>query len=230
MISEQFVSMIFSAAFAFGLAASPASGATASDRLAGDAGLGATPDGRLLLKYAVECALPAGEALRTARKGKQVLLKGSLGLAPAWKHAALSDADQRWMTACILSRVNAFGVTVHLSMRAAKPALRREMAASELRDYTFEEGAFYGNLFADPPVLYACAGTGGVLPAPTKRLRVCTDPDEPGATMNRCGMEMTGSCAQLCDSHDERQGFYRGCKGAGRRYDEVVTIYLKTAH
>jgi len=204
-------------------------GASADDRLAGDAGLGATTDGRLLLKYTVECALPPGEKLHTKRRGKNVVLKGSLGLAPAWKHEALSEVDQRWMTAYILARINAFGVAVQLSMRADRPALRDGMDAAELRNYAFEEGAFYGNLFADPPVLYACAGSGGVQSAPTKRLRVCTDANENGTAMNRCGMEMTGSCAQVCDAHDEHQGFYRGCSGGGHRYDEVVTVFLKTA-
>ncbi len=196
------------------------------DQLANDAGLGDTAAGRLLLKYTVQCALPSGDALKTKRKGAEVILHGSLGLAPDWKHEVLSVGDQRWMTACILARMNAFGVTVKLSIRGHHDALRTVDEAERQR-YTFEEGAFYGNLFADPPELYACSGAGGARRAATRRLRVCTDPAAPGNDANRCGMTMTGACADVCETRD---GAYVGCLGNGRRYDEVLSVFLDTVH
>lgn len=197
----------------------------ATDRLGDDAGLGVSADGRLLLKYTVQCALPKGDHVLVRRDGRDIILSGSLGLAPQWKRAPMTAIDQRWMTACILARMNAFGVTVKLSLRADHDALRR-VDSAERRRYTYDEGAFYGNLFADPPVLYACSGAGGASRAPTKRLRVCTQPPRPGETENRCGMTMTGACAEVCETQD---GIHRRCLGGGTRYDEVLTVFLETS-
>jgi len=195
-------------------------------RLGDDAGLGATAAGRLLLEYTVQCALPESDSVVTRRDGRDVLLHGSLGLAPQWKHEAMTAVDERWITACILARMNAFGVTVKLSLRGDHDALRN-VEASERHQYTYEEGAFYGNFFADPPVLYACSGTGSARRAPARRLRVCTEAAPTGEATNRCGMVMTGACTVVCEQHD---GVYEGCFGAGERYDEVLTVFLETPH
>lgn len=195
------------------------------DRLGDDAGLGASADGRLLLEYTVQCALPEGDHVVVRRDGHDVILHGSLGLAPHWKRSPMTAVDQRWMTACILARMNAFGVTVKLSLRADHEALR-SVDPVERQRYTYEEGAFYGNLFTDPPALYACSGAGGARRAPTRRLRVCTQPPRRGEAVNRCGMTMTGACADVCEMHD---GIYRNCRGGGARHHEVLTVFLETA-
>ena len=194
------------------------------EELAGDHGLLGSTDGQRLLKYAVQCALPAGDSLSTMHEGAPLVLEGSLGLAPEWKHQALPAAAQRWLTACILSRINAFGVPVEIDMRGEHPALR-SLTPEETHDYTFQEGAFYGNFFADPPAIYVCRGHGGERAAPTKKLRVCTEPlTTPQAS--RCGMELTGECADVCEE-DPTDHSFRKCAGGSVRYGEVVTVFLK---
>jgi len=197
------------------------------DLLADDAGLGATVDGQRLLKYAVQCVLPAGEKLMTSRDGESVTLDGALGLAPEWRNHPLSETDQRWLSACVLSRINAFGVTVLLSLRGQHPALTQALGAEEKAAYGFAEAAFFGNVFANPPVLYTCRGNGGTPIAPTRQQRVCSETSLSDSGLSRCGMVVLGDCANVCSTRDLQQGFYRDCSGGGRSYAEVITVFLK---
>jgi hypothetical protein len=198
------------------------------DRLAGNAGLGDSVDGQRLLKYVVECALPRSDRLLTSYQGRDVVLEGSVGLASDWKRHALSEIDQRWLSACILSRINAFGATVQLSLRGAHPALQKSVTLEESRNFGFQEGAFYGNLFANPPAIYACRGAGGLKRARAKEQRVCTEASQDDSQTSRCGIVLTGGCSQACSSRDAQQGFFTHCAGGGQSYSEVVTVFLKT--
>lgn len=198
------------------------------DGLVGNAGLGDSVDGQRLLEYVMECALPRSDRLLTSYQGRDVVLEGSIGLASDWKTRALSEVDQRWLSACVLSRINALGATVQLSLRGAHPALQKSVTPEERRNYDFQEGAFYGNLFANPPAIYACHGAGGIKEAPARERRVCTDASEDDSRTNRCGIVLTGICSQVCGSRDTKQGFFTHCDGGGQSYSEVVTVFLKT--
>ena len=80
-----------------------------------------TPEGRELLTYTVGCALPAGERLVGEHHGVQYEFEGEIGLAPGWASRALQVSEQRWISACLLARVNAHGQSVEISMRGAHP-------------------------------------------------------------------------------------------------------------
>src|SRR5262249_43891385 len=83
------------------------------------------------------------------------------------------ESCQRWVSACVLARTNAYGVPVEISMRApATPPRAPPRQASqvppnqcapptrpdEVASYTLREGAYYGNIFATTPE--ACAPDG----------------------------------------------------------------------
>jgi len=92
--------------------------------------------------------------------------------------AGLCDETcQRWVSACVLARTNAYGVHVELSMRApdsapqqikdalstsfpeVTPCAQAGLDASDPScGYTLREGAYYGNIFATTPAL--CDSTG----------------------------------------------------------------------
>src|SRR5262249_36912404 len=114
-------------------------------------------DGRDVLSYIVMCALPAsGSVSIKASDGVTYKFNGEVGLAPAWSTRAPTVSERRWVTACVLSRVNYYGVSVELSARGAASALT--VTTAETTGYTMVEGAFYGDLF-DPvagPSEYAC--------------------------------------------------------------------------
>jgi hypothetical protein len=142
-----------------------------------------------------------------------VPLKGMIGLgingdgSTWWETGTCDESCQRWVSSCVLARTNAYGVHVQISMRAPMTAplghelqFARIQAAlstspTEISEYSFREGAYYGNLFATTPVdpttalpapypgtdgpatgpiistpsFYACAGPDSNVPQITKR-------------------------------------------------------------
>jgi hypothetical protein len=112
-----------------------------------------------------------------------------------WGSGKCDETCQRWVSACVLARTNAYGVHVQISMRApsdAPQAVKDALAVSttERSTFTLREGAYYGNIFAttpdgtapptsytgpaagaivSTPAYYACAGPGSNIPDITKR-------------------------------------------------------------
>jgi hypothetical protein len=113
--------------------------------------------GRQLLKYLVSCALGPGLTVGFDVAGQSFEYPGGLGLVPHWSRRALTLNEEQLISACILARTNYFGKTVELSMRSESPsALLADEA--ELRDFTFFEAAFFGNIFKDEPEYFVCLG------------------------------------------------------------------------
>jgi hypothetical protein len=119
-------------------------------------------------------ALPSGDAGAPGDAGSD-------GGAPS-SAGTCDETCQRWVSACVLARTNAYGVHVELSMRApasASPQIQAALATSfpevtscadaGIADndpgcgYTLREGAYYGNIFATTP---AICDTTGCKPAP----------------------------------------------------------------
>ncbi|MEO8553677.1 MAG: hypothetical protein ABI678_27070, partial [Kofleriaceae bacterium] len=106
-----------------------------------------TADGRDVLTYMLQCALSSSQSITlTDSSGTPWKFTGAIGVAPAWTTRALTVTEQRWVTACLLARVNYFGVVVNLSLQGRLPALWTTTADAP---FTSLDGAFYGNLF-DP--------------------------------------------------------------------------------
>jgi hypothetical protein len=176
------------------------------------------PWARMALSYMVGCALPDGQDISLEIDGDAYTFHGQLGLAPEWgeEDGACDEDCQRWVTACLLARVNASGEHVVISVRGQHPALTVE--AHELKDYAWREGAYYGNLFASAgqaePELYACISSGGSL------ARVC------GASLDRCPMTVMGECDQVCDGQGRHHSFKR-CEGTSEsEYRQAITVFL----
>ncbi|HEX7704098.1 MAG TPA: hypothetical protein VF403_25325 [Kofleriaceae bacterium] len=151
-----------------------------------------TSDGRDVLTYMLGCALtPAQSLTLTTSTGTPYTFTGLIGVAPAWTTRALTLDEQRWVTGCLLARVNYFGVLVNLSMRGNLPALATTSAEAT---YTQLDGSFYGNLF-DPagPTEYACDGRAD------NTLRICADVSPDGVT-TMCGFKYTGFCRPTLQS------------------------------
>ena len=134
-------------------------------------------------------------------------------------------AGKRWVSACVLGFVNALGEHVLVSMRGAQPNLKSTVSDEERRDFTYQEAAFYGDIFAPTPVAYVCRGKGGAVESPSRAKRLCSDPStQPG--ISRCGMIITGACADVCDGEDKTDHSFTHCRGGDRDFDEVVTVFL----
>jgi hypothetical protein len=225
----------------------------------GTADLLETAEGRELFSYVVSCALPEAIAIEADVPGApdstppettytcadgHCVFAGALGLAEHWLDRPLDPKGQRWVSACLLARVNRYGIAQQISLRGAAPSLAVD--AGEAQAYPVEEGAFFGNVFAGGQGemdWHACrgegqaAGEGGGL-----ELRDCTeeDPDNPGYTY--CGFEYAGDCDQFsdapsphaCADFDPEDGSYAKCHaeaGDGQwpglpPYREVITVYV----
>ncbi|HUJ58068.1 MAG TPA: hypothetical protein VLX92_06235 [Kofleriaceae bacterium] len=210
-----------------------------------------TADGRLLLSFVIGCAIPADVTLVAYDTGAPdsappatpytcehgtCSFDGSVGLAPEWLHHPL-DADGRgWVSACMFSRVNGFGLPEEISLRGANHAL--VVSRSEAQAYSVQEGAFYGDMFDGPGhlVWIACEGDGqrdGVSGELVDRECARPDPANPGKTL--CGFTYAGWCsdggdrraAHACDR--EHDGWYDECDdgdGHGHGFAQVITTYV----
>lgn len=219
-----------------------------------------TSDGREVYSYIIGCALPETWTIEATIPGAQdtappdtlytcanerCTFSGGLGLAQHWIDRRLDPKGQRWVTACLLARVNLHVTTEAISVRGLAPELTVTVDEAEL--YNVQEGAFFGNIFTgdDGPIDWnACRGEGqasgefGGL-----NLRDCAEPDPADPSHTLCGFNYAGDCADFtpelpspyaCKSLDGEEGFYGDChadEGEGhwpgsRPYREIITIYV----
>jgi hypothetical protein len=214
-----------------------ASNRLASNRLASNS-LGAaalssgalieTEDGRDVFSYIVSCALPAGESVTLQdAAGTSYMFHGEIGLAPAWQASSPTEADRRWVTACVLARTNYYGVPVALSMRGGHAALAVD--PEEASQFAVAEGAFYGDLFSETEQSWFACGssTWGATDAEAA-MRMCAISQD-GAT-SMCGFTYTHVCDSAepsgpatCASNPP----WTQCTGGSTTYDEVMSVYLR---
>jgi len=193
-------------------------------------------NGRELLRYLVRCALPQGIGLTVGSGTGAETLYGRLGLAPGWwndKPIGLDTAEaasgRRWVTACLMAHSNNLG-PVQIAVSGNREPLSTEGAFTG-PEFRVEEAAFFGDVFLQSPVLYACAGTGveglcrdrGV--SDDLRRRIC------GTNAASCGFTFLGACdfidrpgAGVCTPRMP----YQNCGTPTTRFAEVLTTSLLT--
>ncbi|MCB9552831.1 MAG: hypothetical protein H6705_13295 [Myxococcales bacterium] len=154
---------------------------------------------------------------------------GSLGVAPQWATGPLGERGERMVSACIAARVNHYGVPVRISLRSQRAPLH-VIGDGELEAFPVVEGAFWGNLWADPPYLFAChVGENAEHARETQRACAAGHLREDG-TVEGCGMiQILGDCSALCRSFDDAGQHYSKCAdvaGDGRVTHDVITTAL----
>ena len=181
-----------------------------------------TADGREFMSYVVSCALPSGQTL-TAQdsSGTSYTFAGAHNLAPAWATRAPTISERRWVTACLLARTNVFGVAVNISMRH-DTNLALLSTTTERNTYSKPEGAFYGDIFATTPQLFACGNRTWTTYQPST-FRACALSSN--GIESDCSFTYTGACTASTTCTD-RTAPFGACKGNGVSYSEVITIFL----
>jgi hypothetical protein len=171
------------------------------------------------LKYVVSCALGAQQSLTFTAAGQTHTFPGQLGLAPQWgtAHGSCDGSCQRWVSACVLARVDAAGIDREISVRG--PSLALLPSWSELFQYSQREATYFGNLFITGQPRYVCLS-----PGQTGDQRACGD------SLSDCPMKVLGSCAKDC-AFQGLFGDFDLCSDAGRfgtgqTYAESVTVFL----
>ncbi len=176
----------------------------------------ANPTVNQFVTYLVSCALPEDDSITYKIDGKRYKFEGDIGVAPEWKDDACDGECQRWMTACMLSRLNKKGEHVQISMRGDHEALKLER--NEAREFPAREAAYFGNFFDSSSQIFACHSPG------TPSIpRVCGD------SLAGCPMKVVGSCDRVCED-TARDGSFRECDGRQKRdrvFAEVITVFLR---
>ncbi len=188
-----------------------------------------TAEGQELLSYMVSCALPEGQILiapnpahaTNPAEPENLEFFGEIGLAPRWIDRPLDKVGKRWVSACLYARVNAYNVTVPVSMRGPHRGLATTPA--ETAAWTLEEGAFYGDYFRplnEPIIWIACRGkdqAAGEMGGLNERDCAEPDPAHPGLTL--CGFSYAGDCGDYAPpktkhacGHFSSKGFWVSCK------------------
>ncbi len=194
-------------------------------------GIEKSAEGRQLLHYLARCALGPKHELTVAVAGQTHVFPGSLGLAPGWVYRSLTRAERRILSACLLSHVNHYGLSVAISLRGAG----LEVSEQEIQDFYVYEATFYGDVFATPMKMYACWGAAPWLAraqSSARRLRVCSDAgDEHASLCSGSAKEpfiATGDCSAVCSSYDEVRG-WSDCAGqvtGTEVYAETLSSWL----
>lgn len=170
-----------------------------------------TESGRELIAYAVECALPEGEALTlTDAAGVPHTFPGLAGLAPELADDACDEDCQRWVSACVLARTNAEGTSVAIELVADHDAIGFDPT------FPHREGAFFGNLVGAFPRMYACWGED--VDVAVSAGRVCA------SSTGNCVIDVLGPCSEVCAFDVE--GAFLGCSDGEEVYDHVITTYV----
>lgn len=176
-------------------------------------------DTLMFLKYLTSCALSPKQSLDLTVAGQTYHMPGSLGLAPQWgaSGGSCDKSCQRWVSACLLSRIDAAGVERMISVRGLNGAL--VPSRSEMATYTEREATYFGNVFVPGQPRFMCLPPGA-----TSDQRVCGD------SMSQCPMTVVGSCAKDC-LFQGPFGEYDICSDSGKvfggeTYFESITVFL----
>ena len=162
-----------------------------------------TDGGREVFSAIVACALPEGTIVEADLPDGTLDFFGDTGLAPEWIAQPLCVDGQRWVSACLFSRVNAADFAIAISLRGPNPALGAD--GDERATFPLQEGGFFGNYFTpkDEPIQwFACRGadkargnTGDL----AHRNCSAPDPEAPGFTL--CGFDYAGDCGTFSVPH-----------------------------
>jgi hypothetical protein len=162
---------------------------------------------RQVLDYLVGCALPSNQHFSVNANGTTYTFHGDAGLAKSWTSVKLTDKQKRWVSACMLARVNNQHQILKISLRGPHHALH--VTNAEVGRFTLEEGVYYGDIFTgtNPLIGWSCQGQAQAAGEPdggdtALALRDCAEPSgtssggdvfgTPGE--NQCGWGYAGNC------------------------------------
>lgn len=181
------------------------------------------------VKYAVQCGLGDDTTVKNPKNGASYT--GVVGLAPDWKSRALNQDERRWVTACMVQRLNALGLTAKILLEGNRSPLHEN--TSQDAEYPYEEATAFGDLFSSNVNLNV------LLPlAPAFKAYVCGEQAITDSCLNvsnllqarlcgtasvLCGMQYIGVCDDVCNLVD---GTYWDCPvpGSSDRFTQTIRV------
>jgi hypothetical protein len=161
------------------------------------------------------------------------LYTGWWGLSPSWLGGVLETAGRRYVTACMVQRLNYYGTSVPILLEGPHSAITRSTTYAPR--YPLAESTVFGDLFSSTtPLLgllpafnvYVCwesllPQSCGLLGLPLLlEKRICDD-------VPLCGLVTLGPCALSC----VEDGPYWKCRPSllSQPWTETVRVKLETA-
>jgi hypothetical protein len=184
---------------------------------------------REVLRSAVECALTREQSVQDPVTGERYT--GWWGLAPAWQSGALDVDGRRYVTGCMVQRLNYYGTHVPILLEGRHSAIARNATFGP--EYPIEESTAFGDLFSsNAPLgllpafnLFVCwedllPQSCGFLGLPLLEKRLCDD-------VPLCGLTVLGPCALSCAQDD---GYWKCRPGLlSSEWTQTVRVKLETA-
>ncbi|WP_437547636.1 hypothetical protein WME97_46915 [Sorangium sp. So ce367] len=190
---------------------------------------------RQLLSYMVGCAFTSLQSFSFSWTDSSGTVRneqywGIIGLAPDWSTSPLGPQRQQWVSACLASRTNWYGVPVTISSRARDSVIDKT-DTPELTTYTRLEGAFWGNLFAPSPYLNACYDEANRDHARSLSRDCAAGHLGSSGAPEPCGMiNIVGSCDSVCEPLRPRGMYFPSCgnnpTGNAESAPKVITVFL----
>jgi hypothetical protein len=193
---------------------------------------------RQFMAYAVSCAFESSQSFSFSWTDSFNVVHnetywGLLGLAPTWRTQPLGVDGQQWVSACLASRVNYYGVSVILSSRGDNPTLGcRVTTHNEISTYTYEEGAFWGNLFTASPAVYACNYAPNKSYAYSKKRDCAAGHLLDNGSTTECGIiHVVGPCSTYCAPLTSTTLYHPSCAtdpaNSATATGRAITIFLQ---
>ncbi|HVK68792.1 MAG TPA: hypothetical protein VM694_30250 [Polyangium sp.] len=150
-----------------------------------------------------------------------VTYQGHWGLADEWFYGGLAADGKRWVTACLVQRLNVLGAHVDILLEGNHPRIVENLANDAT--YDFEESSAYGNLFdSRTPIVpgrpafsaYVCSELEQIQQCPAGGGKPWIDPRICDQAGNSCGLVYLGACQTACVPNGPA-GEYWSCKPSG---------------
>ena len=155
---------------------------------------------------------------------------GEIGLAPHWLTRALTTDEKKWVTACVLARVNRYGVTLDIALEGNHSAISPRASSV----YTEAESKAWGNMFDSTTTLSTTNSnvSPGTIPFAAyvcSEISWCANQREAStrscdSTYTPCGFNYMEDCEEFESFCDSPAGItFAGCVGRGH----AIRTYLK---
>jgi hypothetical protein len=161
-----------------------------------DSGKGLTAQQAMMWKYTVRCALRPDQELAAppAAGGQAQKFRGAIGVAPEWMGGTCNDECREKVSSCLFALSNRTGKHVALSLLSGADKMSAGLKPGEDDlPYPFQEGAFFGNVFAGGQA-FACQGTAVGKAAQVKRF--CAS--DPASCSGLARFTDAGRCVDAC--------------------------------
>lgn len=175
----------------------------------------------------VECALDMSQTVRDPVTDAEYT--GHWGLATQWAYEPSTEDQQRWVTGCMIQRLNAWGHLVPILLEGAtSPIYYNQQAEAE---FPFNESTAWGNLFAGRGEIFVCSHED-------QRMRCDLESKSVNAWLQEricdglaeCGMVYRGHCEDpnVCIPSDPTEDKYPVCYGWEHvPYEQTVHVQVQ---